>query len=476
MKSTKVYQLLNELSKKEVKAFKKFLNSPYFNTTDAMIDLAEVIFTLISTDDDLTKEEVWHAIGENRQYGNTRFRKYCSDLSKLVERFLAQHEYDGNPLRSAAYLLRTVSSRRLENLYNSSLKTARRLSNVENEKGIDFLYDAYQIERYHQVILEAGNRTQRLNVESILKTLDKFYIAQKLWSYMTAMSQKRIVNLEYDLLFIDEILDHIEENPYPDTPQIRILYLVAKLYQSNDSQYFPELKSLLIEHINLFPASEYNIIFRSTLNFLIGWANEGKKEFLRPLFELYRYAINEEFFFLEGGFNPWIFKTIVHVALRLEEFIWCQEFIEEYARRLPQESRENAMQFNMARLHWYQKNHDEVISLLNQVEFDDFSYNLSSKAMLLATYYEIDEVEVLFSFLESFNAFLKRNTAKLPEKRRENYLNLIKYTRILSKLTRRDKEKLQLLKEEINNKANLGDKRWLLEKVDAKLGLAQRKA
>lgn len=89
--------------------------------------------------------------------------------------------------------------------------------------------------------------------------------------------------------------------------------------------------------------------------------------------------------------------------------------------------------------------------------------------MLLATYYEIDEIEALFSFLDSFTAFLRRNASKLPKKRHENYKNLIKYTRKLSKLSRRDKKKLNDLREEVESKSNLGDKRWLMEKIKEKL-------
>ena len=469
MKSTKVYQVIRALTKAETRTFRKFLDSPYFNNSQAMIEFAAILVDLAQNEQDMSKEEVWIALGEQRAYDDTRFRKYCSDLLKLVERFLAQQAFEQNPLRAAGYLLRTVSARRIENLYNSSLRTARRLTDKQAAQGIDYLFDRYQIERYHQVILEADNRTQKLNVERIIENLDKFYIAQKLMSYMTAMSQKRIVNLEYDLLFIDEILQHIEDNPYPDTPQIRILYLIAKLYQTNDDHYFPELKQLLITHINLFPDAEANTIFRSTLNFLIGWLNENKIEYLEELFQMYNYALNQPFFFKASGFNPWIFKTIVLVALRLEKYDWCEQFIANYAEYLDADQRENAVLFNTARMHWYQKNHDEVIAMLNLVEFDDISYNLSSKAMLLATYYDLDEVEALDSFLDSFKAFLRRNTARIPQKRRNNYLSLIKYTKKLSRLSPRDKKKLIELKTEIETHSSFGDKRWILEKIGEKI-------
>jgi hypothetical protein len=52
-----------------------------------------------------------------------------------------------------------------------------------------------------------------------------------------------------------------------------------------------------------------------------------------------------------------------------------------------------------------------------------FGYNLISKAVLLITYYELNERETLGSFTVSFRTFLNRQK-DVPAQRREGYLNL----------------------------------------------------
>ena len=85
--------------------------------------------------------------------------------------------------------------------------------------------------------------------------------------------------------------------------------------------------------------------------------------------------------------------------------------------------------------------------------------------MLLATYYETDEIEPLFSLFESFRTFLNRHK-KFPANRRQNYLNLIKFTKKLTKLADRDKKGIQKLKEEVEATKNIASRNWLLEKID----------
>jgi hypothetical protein len=94
------------------------------------------------------------------------------------------------------------------------------------------------------------------------------------------------------------------------------------------------------------------------------------------------------------------------------------------------------------------KEFDKVIELLREVEYEDFTYNLNSKVMLLFTYYEMDEIEPLYSLFESFRVYLNRHKA-IPEQRKNNYKNLIKYTKKLTKVMPGDKKAIEKLKKEV---------------------------
>ena len=77
--------------------------------------------------------------------------------------------------------------------------------------------------------------------------------------------------------------------------------------------------------------------------------------------------------------------------------------------KLPVEFRENAVSFNLAQLYFYQKNMTRLFNFFKLLKFEDFTYNLVSKSMLIATYYETEEMEPLFSLFESFRVYLNRH-------------------------------------------------------------------
>ncbi|MEL6987340.1 MAG: hypothetical protein AAGK97_05870, partial [Bacteroidota bacterium] len=173
---------------------------------------------------------------------------------------------------------------------------------------------------------------------------------------------------------------------------------------------------------------------------------------------------NRNILHINGEIDPFLFKNIVVAGLRIGEYDWVEDFIHQYKSTVYEEYRENATSYNLATLHFYKKEYEKVIQLLQTIEYEDVNYNLGAKSMLLATYYETDEYEALDSLFGSFRTYLTRNK-KIPESRRRNYGNLIKFTKKLTRTPVNDKSKLQKLKEEITDTKGIVSKRWLLEKV-----------
>ena len=153
------------------------------------------------------------------------------------------------------------------------------------------------------------------------------------------------------------------------------------------------------------------------------------------------------------------------IGLRLGDFDWVKNFIFDYQHQLDEKYRENAVSFNLANLYFYQKEYGEVLKLLQTVEYEDPSYNLNSKAILIATYFELEEIDSLTSLLASFDIYLRRNK-EIPENRKQHYLNLIRFTRSLMRLAPTETTELQKLRKKIDNTDGVVNKEWLLEKID----------
>lgn len=469
MKGTKLYQTLSNFDAYELNRLKKFVDSPYFNTNDKISHLFDILYQHFKSDEKKEPEKkiIFNQVFDE-EYEDRKFRKLASDLLKLIEQFLITEEFESQPLHQANYLLQAVHDKKLEKLYNTSVKSARRLADRQPERSANYFFYQYQIEKNYYELTEAElNRAERSNIDSIIQNLDYFYLAEKLKYYCTLLSRRKIHKHDYQILFIEEILDHIESHDYSEYPPIIIYFHVYKLYESykNQSNFF-ELKKLIKKHQHIFTLDDLRDIYLASINFSIANLNKGNTAFLQETLITYKEALKAGALYIDGELSPWSYKNIVITGLRAGEDKWVESFISDYKHRLNSKHRENAVNFNKARLFYYRKEFEKVIPLLNEVEFTDFSYNLGAKAMLLASFYELDEVDTLLSFLDSFRVYLNRHKQSLPENRRKNYLNLIKYVKKLAHITPGAHEELNDLREEIEKNVNVkADISWLKEKI-----------
>ncbi len=468
MHNSKLYSILHYFDKYEQNRLRKYLCSPYFNKNKILIELYNFLIDHINakTHAELEKEAIWEMLYGGEKYDDVRYRKHCSDLLKLIEGYLAQQIYDENPLHQATYLLQAVGRKKTEKLYNSTVKTARRLSNQQLHRSANYYYYQYQIERnYYELSELEHNRTSKRNVEEILNNLDRFFLAEKLRYYCSVLSQQFVTSHEYKVLFIDEIISHIEKYHYQDVPPIAIYYQVYLTHvdADNPDHYF-KLKILLEKYGDLLPLHEAEEVYQSALNYCVRKLNQGNQQFHQEYFDLYVVLLKKGLLFTDGELSPWHFRNIVVIALRLGKYDWTENFIRDYQTVLPEAFRENAVSFNLAQLYFYQKKYKKVIELLQTVEYEDFSYNLNSKSLLLIIYYETDEIEPLYSLLESFRVYLNRHK-DIPVNRRKSFLNLIKYIKKITKIMPGDKKSIQKLKEEIEVDKNIASRKWLKEKI-----------
>ncbi|MCC6725445.1 MAG: hypothetical protein IT258_13135 [Saprospiraceae bacterium] len=182
------------------------------------------------------------------------------------------------------------------------------------------------------------------------------------------------------------------------------------------------------------------------------------------MFALYRIALVREIIFDNGLLNPHHYKNIITVALHIRELTWAETFIQDYTQRLPKADQENALNYNLAHVYFYQKRYDRVIELLQEVEYQTIAYALGSRMLLLRTYFEQGEDQALDSLLDSYRIFLRRNRL-ISKAVKQQYLNMLRFTRKVVMLSPFDKKGIEKIRVEIENCKSLTLKQWLLEKV-----------
>lgn len=466
--SNKVWQTLRCLSHEEHIRLLRFLRSPYFIMSKTMAPFCEVLIRLIERGDEgFDRLQVWNKMFPGEPYDDINFRKYCSDLLRLTSEFMAQETSVSDDTKQALGTLSFAVRRKVEPVLPTVMRQARATLEQKNYRTQDDFLSAYSIERHYYTMMGFDVKVNaRANLEEISTQLDLFYWIEKLKLFSAMLSQQRTGNYQYDLKFMGQILDFLRDYPVEEVPELAIYYYsFLTVYEEETVAHYFNLRRLLDTYATVMPQKEAIELFDTALHYCTGKINKGDRTFFQEYFDLFAEAIQKGIFIQNGEMATWRFTNFVAAALGLGKVEWAEDFVKNYKEYLPADSRENTYSFNLARVYRFQKKHDQVLELLQNVEYEDIGVNLISKMTLLITHYERKDHEVLESFIESFRVFLNRHK-HIPQPRRMSYLNLLKYTRSIMRLSPGDKVALAKLQNEISKgKTNIVNHEWLLEKL-----------
>ena len=467
--NNKITSTLQTFNKYELNRFRKFVDSPFFNENKILLTLLDIYSNNLKKNGEIlhTKEKLWQLTFGSKTYNDTKFRRLNSDLLKLAEEFLVYIAFQENPSEHQNLLIREVNRRSIDKLYNSTMKQAKVLQKNNGKRDARFYYDAYLLEVEQAAIQDKSfQRTDKINLDAIHNNLDYFYLSEKLKQFCSLLNYKEVVSIDFEPLLIEEVLDHLRHHMYEHIPAIEMYHkILLCMRNEGEETYYHQFCSYLNDHTERFSVDESRTMYGFAQNYCIKKINTGHPHYLQELFKLYQTVLDKEIILNHGVLSPWDYKNIVTVGIRIEEFDWIENFLNQYKEALPENYRENAYTYNLAKLYFNKEDFTQVIRLLLAVEYQDVFYQLDSKTLLLKTYYELEEDEPLYALIDSFKVLLNRKKI-VSSAYRTNYMNLLKHTKKLIDVRNGNPKKLAVLKADIEADGNVADLNWLQKKME----------
>lgn len=475
MKNTKIYNVLQNFNKLEQNRLRKFLRSPYFNSDEKIVELYDLVVKFMNgkSKKDLSKEAIWKKLTQKPTFDNVRFRKYCSDLLKHVENYLAYEHVENDKVTKSYLTLDAIRSRKIEHLYNSYIRNSKELTSKNTDESANAHLNQYLVEKSLYELTESElKRLDKSNIESISKNLDNFYFSEKLRFYSAALSQKNYIDSDYQIDYIEELLSIVTDSELLNTPSISIYYYcLLTVKENNILEHYYKLKELLSINAPNFPKNEALSLYYFAANYCIRKNNKGDYQFADELFELYSEMVDKEIILSDSGeISPWDFKNIVRIGLFLKKFSWSEKFIENFGDKIPEQYRENSKRFNLGQLYFAQKKYEKVLELLRDLEYDDLLASLNAKTFTIITFYELDEQDFLYSYIESFRVYLGRKLKKkeLTKNMQRMYLAFLNFVKKLTKIIPGEKKAIEKIEMDLLKEKQQGlvGAKWLSEKIE----------
>ena len=258
-----------------------------------------------------------------------------------------------------------------------------------------------------------------------------------------------------------EVIDFAEKNFAQTHPAVAVyLHCYRMMRYPEDERHFQQFKQLLLGDSGIFSREEIHGLFIWAANYCVRRLNAGEKRYFQEVLDLYKPGL-ESGYLLENGVLPrFTYHNVVAAGLQTGDHEWVSYFIHQYKNSLEKPYRESAFSFNLARLEFARKNYGAVLDLLQKANYRDILVNLATKTLLLKTYYELDELDLLQSHLDAMYNYITRK--RVIGYHRANYLNIIRYASRLLSLQFSNKTELEKLRNAVEKEEHLSEKEWFL--------------
>ncbi len=467
MKNSRLIDVFNSLSNKEIKEFTQFVNSPYFNRRVEVIRLFDYLVKAKDFSIDiLEKKLAWKHLFPGLDYDDSQIRYAMSFLLKTMKEFLIQQELSKDKTYAQVLLCRSLRQRGVDKLFEKEIGAALESQDKQIHRNAHFHFNNYllHIERVEAYPTQKV-RTKDPLLQKSIDELTFFYISEILKQSCGVLSVQAIMQKNYTLNFLNEILDHVEKTDYSGMPAIDIYFNIYKaLNDLDEDKYFNQLKYLIEKHWSDFPPIESRAIYLLAINCCIKRVNKGKTKYRWECFELYKSGLLNKVLLENGVLSKFTFTNASRLGLALKEFDWVENFLQSHKSYLPASERENTFNYILASFYFQKPDYENAMELLQKVSFKDVFNNLDSRRMLLRIYYERGYYDALESLLDSFNIYLSRQ--KNIGYHKDNYASLIYFVKKMLRTNLSDKNKKLNLIKEIESTQAVTEKPWLLKQLN----------
>lgn len=468
MHTSKFISLLKSFSKEEVKEFFKFLSSPYFNANENVIKAYKIIKGEHPdyASEKISKEYLFKKIYGNKEYADANMRYISSELLRLGEDYLAYTNLRKKKADVKKYLLAEANVRCLDKLFIRNLKASKELAEELN------VNDSAYYKTKHEILQEENAfRTRRVefvteDIENRADALTRMYIIEMLKEYRMLLNQN-INRREGDrkLLFIDEVMGSLPANKFFGVPIIEIIYyeiLTIKEPQNSDNYFI--LKGLAEKYSEGISYIEKYNVYVMLLNFANYKVGHKDDSFRSEVFELHKTSVRKNAIAKEGFIAPLRFEAMVEDALKIKEYDWLDGFILNYKHMLPEDERDDMVYYCLARISYSRKELEKALEYLANTNFSHVTMNLRKRNFTARLYFELDYLDTLLSFIDTYRHYLSNNETHMPPRVFEYYMNYVKVIPELVKLkSLPEQERLDKLRLKLSKLENIYDKSWLLE-------------
>lgn len=482
-------EILESLTREEIKLFRRFILSPYFNRSQKVVKLYDCIIKYYPNFDNpkLSKESLHGKISPELPYNKLTMRRLLFDLQNLSEKFMRQLFIDRKEAESKLMTIEELAVRGAQRMHKLITRDTEVILDTEIIDA-EHCLNNFKLETekfYFGMINDKITKKNFIDTEAgkLIKGITYFisyFMLESIKHNENLLNYSRSFNVKHNYKFISQFLNlfnferleiFIKKHSLTGSHIIRAYLntLKAFLYFDNDF-YYMQFKVSVFKNIGKFSSTDKNFLFGKLSDYctIKGFDNSvSNKYYETELFGIYKILIENKYYKTKANkYMPVdLYRNVLIQAARMKEYRWLEDFIEDYSRLIHPQRKTDIINYSYAFLNFERGNFDDSLKWLSMIKMEEFSYHLDIRNMYLRVYYELGNYESALFAAKAFLKYMNENTMITDDKKKSNE-NLVKYIiKLINYHSTNSKTDISSLMQHADKCKRLSNKEWLLTKI-----------
>lgn len=475
----KLFRLLDSLSDKDIKEFRRLVSSGFFSGgRNYTLLLNKLLKIRKSGMKKLTPETLYRKLYPGTKFSIQTLNNRFSELFKLGEEFLIYKTLRDNRQEKDRILLLAYHINKSKKLFRNRLNTARNSAHTMPESDTKYLYlsflDRLDISFSKDTVISENTYRQYFeNAQNSAAMLLK-----NLFDFGFEFLQQEQTNRRFEFNLVNEILSRLEIDAALlrklNKSSLKIFKLVVLEYYlfnifknpENEKNYYEARK--LFEELKSSLEDNYKTeVYKKMTNYCILRQNQGVKTFNPELFNLYNEILEQKIYLdHKNEFSQTTFRNYVLIGIISGKISWTEKFIKEHSKELSDDIRNAEVSLSYSKLHFSRKNYEKSLHHLSGLKNLNVIHYSDSAILKLCNYYETKKYEEAYFEMDKFRHFI-RNHNEMPKIHKEYALNFLKIYKMLIKIkTGVDNKDIYEIEETMNKLKLISRAPWLKDKIN----------
>jgi len=487
MLRNKAIIILKTFSKEEIKNFRLYLLSPFFNKNKKIVLLYNILVKYFYPDFDsekLTNEFLMNKTGTKSL---SRLRELISYLHELCNDYFSYLRMSSQKYEKERFLMHELEYRGEKKLYwNNIIEFEKKIDKTKNHGSVDFYYK-FLIYKSKGNFLSLHREPK--NPESI-KTIAKindisnnylncFCLLNNVVSLNDFLYRSKKVKLNIEEFNSINLFDLINKKigdvniwkmlkvslTNKEKILLELYYYKYLLKKFADIKIINEAIIFLKKHFSEIDICARYSMFAELLNQVYAISN-CNKDMESYEFKFYDFFLKNKGYEIENEkyMSFQLFRFFLMRGFSSKNTNWIKRFFDNYINTIYPEYRLQMENYFYSYYYFMINRFDSSLDFCGKVNFDFYAFKRDIKQLYIMIFYELKEMDSVVYSCENLRKFIVNN--KFTEEGSSPFLKFIRFTKKLVDLNENNCEyEILKLKDKIETSGITASKYWLIEKV-----------